>query len=332
MKAQVVATLFVARVASAQSAEVSADAQITNGRPRLELEIRGVSVADAPLVTIRVDQGPGRAPDRVVSFEAGPKAVAYAFVLEGQEVFVGNDTFETDENARYKGLLVPFEAGFDSLGFTRAPAGSQATIITYATGTNVRLPLGPIAKLQAKAFGTQGEYKNFRGTDLALGIEAGVHALELSPAAIKVLVAIGSGEDTNNDTARGKLAALRQREQDAGIEEVDLVVRPCGVADCEGRIFGVEGLLQELGRVRDRVAARFYATLYDDGSWPWDGQFHDVTLRIADREVGPFRVKLPDLRPNTAWWQVGWKVQIGVALGVLALIAVAMRIRFALRR
>src|SRR6267142_400976 len=78
------------------------------------------------------------------------KPVALAIVLEGWEMWVGNDRLEDIPDAEnHQGVLRPFEEAFARVAVTGFPAGSTATIVTYTDRASVRHPMAPIEKLSA---------------------------------------------------------------------------------------------------------------------------------------------------------------------------------------
>jgi len=156
-----------------------------------------------------------------------PSPATLAIVYPGWEVWIGNDDIVPEgDPSRYPGVLKPLEAGFAKIDLAAlAPAGSQGLIVVYADKPMLRVPLGPITNLTSKAFGTQKDYDGMQGLGLVRGIEFAVSELAKAPAGKKLLIVLSDDHDTNDDAARGELAALKQRTGTLGIEVVALLYK-----------------------------------------------------------------------------------------------------------
>ena len=142
---------------------------------------------------------------------AAPAAIALAIVFNGQEIWIGNEDHESEPETQYTGALKGLRAALAAEPPARAlPAGSQAVVISYSAGAAIRAPLGPIEALTPDALGTQIDYRARIGLDLVQGVQLGLSELAKAAAPRKVLVVIGDGNDTNLDTARASLEALKQ--------------------------------------------------------------------------------------------------------------------------
>lgn len=150
-----------------------------------------------------------------------PKPVAVAIVMEGWEMWVGNDQLQHIPDAeRYPGVLKPFKEAFARVAVTSLPAGSRATVVTYTDRASVRHPMAPIETLSAAAFGEQKDYAGVIGRDLVGGVTLGLDELAKVTDARRVLIVIGDGTDTKPDAAKAALAMLAKR---AAAENVELL-------------------------------------------------------------------------------------------------------------
>ncbi len=137
-------------------------------------------------------------------------------MFNGQEIWVGNDDYETDDNAVYQGRLSELRGAFeDSPPHLGMPAGSQGMLISYSTGIDVLVPMGPIERLTAASFHDQKHYRGRIGTDLVLAYTRAFDELRHIRAGRKVLLIFGDGYDTNNEVAvpifeRGRAEALQR--------------------------------------------------------------------------------------------------------------------------
>ena len=141
---------------------------------------------------------------------AGPP-VALALVFAGGEVWVGNDALTPEgDPSRFLGALKGLEAAVDGADLVHSlPAGSVGTAIVYVESATVRVPMGAIDKLRGAALGTQKDYYYKQGTNLVAGIELAQLELDKTNATKKVLIVVGDGNDTDNHTAKARLATLQ---------------------------------------------------------------------------------------------------------------------------
>jgi hypothetical protein len=148
------------------------------------------------------------------------KPVALAIVLEGWEMWVGNDQLPNiPEDERYMGALPGFQQELGRLSLAGFPAGSMAAVVTYTETATVRRPMQPIEKLAPADFGDQKDYYGTIDRNLVAGVTAGLDELAKVPNARRVLLVIGDGSDSNN-AAKTALAGLGKR---AAAENVEIV-------------------------------------------------------------------------------------------------------------
>lgn len=154
---------------------------------------------------------------------APAKPVAVAIVIEGWEMWVGNDRLDLPEAERYPGALKSFQDAFAGAPTTGFPAGSKAAVVTYTDRASVRQPMGPIDSLTPATFGDQKDYLGVIDRDLVGGVTLGLDELAKVTDARRVLVVIGDGTDTNNGTAKAALAALGKRAAAENVEVLSIV-------------------------------------------------------------------------------------------------------------
>jgi hypothetical protein len=145
--------------------------------------------------------------------------VALVIAFNGQEIFVGNDQYEPDENARYQGASKAMQYAFGQHSPARElPAGSQGAVVAYSTGTEVVVPMGDIARVDASVFSDQRPYRGKIGLDMVRGVRHGIDLLAKVDARRRILLVIGDGNDTNNEAARGELERMRREVDQLAIE------------------------------------------------------------------------------------------------------------------
>ena len=297
---------------------------------QLEATIKdGPNVRASDITIADLYAKPAMAPVRasvVRAYADGDEPVAVAFVISGEEIWTGNDTFETDDAALYFGALKGVESGIDMMALPQVvPHGSEATIVTYATGAQIAMPLGPIARLTGAALGSQLQYKNKIGDDLVSGITVGLHELERSSLPRKALIVIGDGNDTNNEAAKAQLAELKRQARTVGIDLFAIVYKS-PVSDPETVITAMipaartvnsfDGRAAELASISSRITNRYYVTFPGDDML-WDGAEHDLVVRLAGTEVDAVTLTLPGSPARPAWWRIfmtGWFLQLGAGI------------------
>ncbi|MCX5742645.1 MAG: hypothetical protein NT062_09135 [Proteobacteria bacterium] len=151
--------------------------------------------------------------------------VALAIVVEGHEMWIGNDQTDVSEEERYLGALKPLEETFAKLSTAGLPAGSTATVVTYGEHASVRHPMAPISTLTAAAFGEQRDYRGVIDRDLVGGVTLGLDELAKARGSRHVLVVIGDGTDTNVDTAKATLTTLAKRAAAEHVQVVSFVYK-----------------------------------------------------------------------------------------------------------
>jgi hypothetical protein len=154
-----------------------------------------------------------------------------ALVVNGQELWIGNDDYEPELDpdypdrpnpARVSGLLKPLKVALDTFPLSACtPSGSKGVIVTFADKAEVVKPLGDLTQLDGDALGSQRAYKRRLGTSLVRGVELGFDQLASASAARKVMIVVSDGTDVNMETAGKQLAALRDRAGDVEIYAIE---------------------------------------------------------------------------------------------------------------
>lgn len=144
--------------------------------------------------------------------------LAVAIVINTQEVWMGNDQIEPERDDRgapnpayYPGVLSGIHAALAKRSLAEVAPGALGAVVGYHAGAKLRAPMGPIAELDEKAFGVQRDHYQTIGSDLVQGVDRAISELEHVQAERKLLLVVGDGNDTNNDTAKPRLQALRDR-------------------------------------------------------------------------------------------------------------------------
>ena len=190
------------------------------------------------------------APTNSAPAAAQPAPLALVVVLEGQEIFIGNDETEpADSPARYTGHLHDIASVMPEL----AKLPGQAALVTYASGTKVVHPLGPLSAVDATWPGSQKAYYGKLGLDLVAGLGEAARILQSAPAGSRRVVAvIGDSCDTDMEVAHKQLpGVLAQLE---GVELIDVrLLSEISVPECD--LLARHSRRVELGQLAAAIGA-----------------------------------------------------------------------------
>lgn len=271
-------------------------------------------------------------------FTAGGETIAVALVINGQEVWIGNDDIEPEDSpSRYLGILKNLKTALQEVPFaTAGPAGSKGILISYADKPEVKVAMGPLGAINAEALGSQKDYYKKIGTSMVEGISLAVAELKNVTASRKALIVVCDGNDSNPDSAPAALANLKKEAQQQNIQTFAIIYKgqlsdPANlitrmitqtqtVTNAEGIAAAIKGILL-------RMADRYYLTFpgYDKKTkqgFKWDEKSHDLVLKIDKEEQEPVTLTLaPKWSPPSSSSFPWWIVIVGV-VGLLLLIVI----------
>jgi hypothetical protein len=321
----------------------SSDPKQRGKAPRIDATIIGgakVPIEKFALSTTNKNQKVTIKPDKLREYSEGTETIAIALVINGQEIWVGNDDYETDENAKYAGVLKNLEQAIDKLQLGNAgPAGSKGVVVSYSTGAEIKVPMGDLKAITGGALGGQKDYYRKIGTDMVQGITMGMAELSKVSTARKALIVVGDGTDTNPEGAKSQLKDLKEQARKQNIQLFAIVYKlnPDTPVVLTTMIPGVktvnsiDGIASELNAIIARMADRYYLEFagYDPKTkqgLPWDGKEHDLVLKIDQTELEPQTVVLapPWNPPSTGGFP--WLVLILVLVGLILLIIIGVKV------
>src|SRR5262245_7504502 len=226
------AGLFGARIAHAGEGTVEvylqvkapdpADPKQRGKAPKIEATIVGgakTTVDKFSVSTTNAGQKVTMKAEKLREYTEGTETIAIALVINGQEIWIGNDEYETDENAKYGGVLKNLEQAIDKLQLGNAgPPGSKGIVISYSTGAEIKVPMGDLKVITGGALGGQKDYHGKIGTDMVQGITMGVAELSKVATPRKALIVVGDGNDTNNEAAKTQLKDLKELARKQNIQ------------------------------------------------------------------------------------------------------------------
>ena len=340
------ATITVALLAQAAHAdygnvEIYLDIGPPAGSAAPELRATVIGGPKLPLSQIRLvdERGVSIGASSLREYKDGSEPIAVALVIAGSEYMMGNDDMVSpDDPSMMHGYNSALRRGLFELDLAHAmPRGSQGMIVTYDEHARVRVPMGPIEKLEPLALGIQLDYHGRIGSDLVDGLQLAIADLSKVRTARKVLVVIGDGNDTNNEAAKPTLAALKKRAAQERIQTFSLIYKSAissadnvitTLAPASQMVLSTDGLVVALHTLLGRLADRYYVTFPGD-QLLWDGKEQDLTIRIGTENTDPVTLMLPDRREHTGGSSLlaRWWVQLLMGLGAVGAIVLLLRWR-----
>ncbi len=273
-------------------------------------------------------------------YTAGTEAIAVAFVINGQEVWIGNDELEPEESpARHLGILKNLKQALQTVPFaTAGPVGSKGVLISYGDKAEVKVPMGPIANIAAEALGTQKDYYKKFGTSMVEGINLALSELHNVTASRKALIVVCDGNDTNNEAAKAQLQNLKKQALNEKIQTFAIIYK--GELSEPGNVIttmiptattvsNAEGIASSIQAILSRMADRYYLTFpgYDvkgNFGFTWDGKQHDLVLKIDKDDTDAVQLTLaPPWQPSKKGGFPWLLLILGIVGGLILLIILA---------
>lgn len=219
------------------------------------------------------------------------------------------------------------------------PATSLGTVVTYGTAAQLRVPVGPLARLTPDVLGAQDDVLVKGEANLVEGARLAISELAKSTAEIKLLVVIGDGSDRAGDDARGPLRELQARATRAHISVASIAYRAPGtnphrvvtaLAPGSLTVDSAEamaaGITSAIATATDRTTVT-----WDASDVAWDGKLHTLAITAGVVTFDAVSVLLPESaptrRPGPLWWLRSPWAQLGAGLAIVGLVMLFMRWR-----
>jgi hypothetical protein len=249
---------------------------------------------------------------KMVDFKKGDEKVAIAIVMNGWEMWIGNDKevpqLPENDPSRYPGVLIELRSALDRLDFKNAgPAGSFGMIITYGDKPVIRVPMGPLQDITGSKLGTQADYFGTTGRELVSAIRLAMAELKKVQVSRRVLIVVCDGTDTNNDGAKAQLQELK-RQAAADQVQTFAIVYKAKLSD-EANVIPVmipqtaqvttaENIAATIANILARMDDRKYLTftgfnLKTNTGLTFDGKAHDLIVKVDREESEVTQVVLP---------------------------------------
>ena len=276
-------------------------------------------------------------------FTAGSETIAVALVINGQEVWIGNDDIEAEDSpSRYLGILKNLKTALQEVPFaTAGPAGSKGILISYADKPEVKVAMGPLGSINAEALGSQKDYYRKIGTAMVEGISLALAELKNVSASRKALIVVCDGNDSNPESASAALANLKKEAQQQNIQTFAIIYKgqlsdPANLItkmiSAAQTVTNAEGIAAAIKGILLRLADRYYLTFpgYDKKTkqgFKWDEKSHDLVLKIDKDDTEAVSIQLspkwnPPSNSSFPWWIVIVSV-VGLLLLIVIIAAVS---------
>jgi len=259
-------------------------------------------------------------------------SMAISFVVFSNALFAGGIVSDRDWNVdESRRPLAAFAAAVDHVGFASlAGPNSSFEIIGYAKGAHTIKRWTPIAELRADSFGVAKDYQTEVDSDLVTGLGTAIDDLEHVRAERKVLIVIGDGSDTNNETAREALPELGIRARYDHIEtyaismKTELSPEMTVIGEMiEGAqtASGHDAIAPELAAIAHRMSQR-EAFEFAADELAWNGLRHYLVLVCPGGLRAESTVVLPQWAPPThhsstrlpEWLLLGGLIVLAIAV------------------
>ena len=275
-------------------------------------------------------------------YTAGTETIAVAFVMNGQEVWIGNDEIEPEDSpARHLGILKNLKQALQTVPFaTAGPPGSKGVLISYHDKAEVKVPMGPLANINSEALGSQKDYYRKLGTSMAEGINLAMSELHNVTASRKALIVICDGTDTNAESAKAQLTNLKKQAGNEKIQTFAIIYKgeltdgPSVIGAFTNNVTSAtnaEGIASNMQAILSRMADRYYLTFpgYDPKlgvGFNWDGKAHDLVVKIDKDDTDAVSLTLAPVWQPAKKGGFPWLVVLIVVVAVLLLIIIGAKV------
>ncbi len=276
-----------------------------------------------------------------VDFTKGKETIAIALVINGQEIWIGNDDIvDKDSPDFHLGVLKGLKQALQSVSFgAAAPAGSLGILISYSDKPEIKIPMGPLTAINSEALGTQKDYYKKLGTAMVQGIELALAELHKAVADRKALIVVGDGNDTNPDTVKARLGELKKQAANDRVQTFAIIFKG-DLSDAGNAITtmignattttNAEGIASSVKTVLDRMDDRFYLTFpgFDvaaNAGLPWDGKQHKLIVKVDKDDTDEVPITLQPWKPAQKASYL-WLILIIVGVVVLLFIIIMIKV------
>ena len=309
--------------------QLSVKAQDPNGKTKDDAPIIEATIIGGPNIPadqFSISEANAKVPVSIKSsgkrdYNQGNETVAIALVLNGQELWIGNEDVETDESNKYPGILKGLKTALQTVPFASAgPNGSKGVFITYNNKVEVKVPMGPLANLTAEALGTQKDYYKKSGAAMVEGITAALSELHAVQTTRKALIVVSDGNDINVVAAPAQLQALKKQAAQDHVQTFAIIYKGA-MSDPANAIAAMipgaktvnsaEDIATTIKAILERMGDRYYLTFpgFDKTAnlgLPWDNKTHDLIVKIGKDDTDAVTLMMSPVwnppKPMSLWW------------------------------
>ncbi len=270
--------------------------------------------------------------ERAVPYNQSDEPLALVVLIQGDERWMGNETYEEDEDNLSPGAFTGLGAALDALQ-KAGPPGSKAVVLAYRGGKPVeKMPLGPLSELSGTVLGQQKDYEGI-GVPLIPGITSAATMLANMGSYRKVLVIMGDGTGQQEDIApqlKEPLRLLKSSKVETFTIHFEAIPNPNQVGKAVMGKLGYSGKFSATSKdnfvsfgetIVKKINARYYV---DFPAMPFsmDGLEHDMILTLDKEESDPKTVlhkkfKKPSKGGGGSLWWLWFIVLPIVLIGAL---------------
>ncbi|HPH65217.1 MAG TPA: hypothetical protein PLF40_05705 [Kofleriaceae bacterium] len=143
-------------------------------------------------------------------------------VVEGHNIWMGNETYEKDPDAIYEGNFARLARSMDA--FRRlGGGGSVVSLISYSHVDNLVVDHKLLADVRPALVGKQIDYRSGASTEVLAGMRRAMDLLRKDHARTKAIVLIGDGAVVNPDEDRSVLQAMVKQAETENIKVLAII-------------------------------------------------------------------------------------------------------------
>ncbi len=270
----------------------------------------------------------------VADFTSGGDPAAVVFLIQGDEYWMGNETYHEPEDDTDEPDIGGFTGVKSSLPsiLEILPEGSVAGLVTF--GEKVK-KVDSSEKLSADALGAQKDYKGQNAVEFVGGLDEAISLLQKHGDKRRILIIMGDGTDKRGDVAQ-ELSDRRGKLKRSEVEVFGILFKAEGNQGAESlkrlaytgfrRASSKDDLPRITKEFANSINATYYVTfpgIHEESKrfLPFDGEEHVAKIVIGKKEL-ELDVKLTKWSPpkkakKFKWW-------LWIPLAIIALIAIAV--------
>ncbi|HUH01754.1 MAG TPA: FHA domain-containing protein [Kofleriaceae bacterium] len=308
-------------------------------RAKLDYSVPGLPADKFELKDIDADPPVSVPASALLSFPDSDDKMALVVLIQGDELWMGNETYVTDDEDILQGAFAGLAEALESLA-KMGPVGSTGSLLVYAGGSvTVKYPMGDVTGLSS-ALGTQRDYKE-AGVPLIVGVDEAYKALT-EASGRRVLVIFGDGTGEREDISK-ELAERVDKLKKLGVETFSIYFTTTPTDNTAPkknmRDLGYSGEYEAAQRdnfkskaedIGARISARYYLDFPADAFATKDKSPRELAVAVGDDEAEwdkPLATLALPKPPeeSSLWWL--WLLIVLVVLILIVVIVIKIKNR-----